>query len=258
MRDTSHRREKISNMLKENGSVQVIDLAEQYSVSTVTIRKDLKFLEDKGIATRSYGGAMLNETVISRDEIAIERKQTLHFNEKYQIGLAAAKLITANDAIILDSGSTTAQIAPHLAQKENITVVTNGLNVVNELARHDQLNVMLLGGTLRGKNQSFFGSHAENALKNLHVDKLFLGVDGFHMRRGITTHFEAEAILNRLMGKAAREIIVVTDSSKFDQVCLHKILEPTEVNHIITDKGIPSDYYDGLQRMGIEVTIVDT
>ncbi|MEP0355219.1 transcriptional repressor AgaR [Paraglaciecola sp.] len=257
MRDTSQRRVEISKMLKDKGSVQVPALASIYNVSTVTIRKDLRFLEQQGIATRSYGGAMLKENGIIETEVTVNDKQTLHAEEKSCIGTVAADLVKDGDSIILDSGSTTLQIATHLANKENVTIVTNGLNILNELSHHEKLNVMLLGGTLRRKSQSFFGSCAENTLRDLHVDKLFLGVDGFHMERGITTHFEAEALLNKLMCRVASEVIVVTDSSKFGQVCLHKILEPAGVRRIVTDQNIPQDYLDGLKRLGIEVTIVE-
>ncbi len=256
MRDTSQRREQISRMLKEIGSVQVPHLAVKYDVSTVTIRKDLRFLEQQGIATRSYGGAMLKETNVIETELAIDRKQTLHAEEKLSIGKAAAQLINSGDSIILDSGSTTIQIAAHLKDKEDLTIITNGLNVVNKLSVYDEIDVMLLGGTLRRKNMSFFGSSAEKCLEDLHVDKLFLGVDGFHMERGITTYFEAEAVLNRVMCKIASEIIIVTDSSKFEHVCLHKILEPAAVTTVVTDSNIPNNYLEGLKRLGINVIIV--
>ena len=257
MRDTSQRRQEIGRMLKERGSVQVPDLAQQYDVSTVTIRKDLRFLELQGMATRSYGGAIRKENIQVDTEITIDRKQSLHAEEKFNIGKAAADLVNSGDSIILDSGSTTIHIAANLKDKEDVTIVTNGLNVVNELSQYEQLNVMLLGGTLRRKNMSFFGNYAENTLKDLHVDKLFLGVDGFHMERGITTHFEAEALLNRVMCKVASEIIVVTDSSKFGHVCLHKILEPAGITKVVTDSNIPSDYLEGLKRLGIEVILVE-
>ncbi|MBB1440055.1 DeoR family transcriptional regulator, partial [Shewanella sp. SG41-4] len=156
----------------------------------------------------------------------------------------------------LDSVSTTDQVAVHLQNKHNLTIVTNGFNVTNELSSNEYVNVILLGGTLRRKNMSFFGSCAENTLKDLHVDKVFLGVDGFHMERGITTHFESEAILNRIMCQVATEVIVVTDSSKFDLICLHKILEPSAVTKVITDQNIPSIYLEGLRRLGIEVILV--
>lgn len=257
MRDTSLRREQIIRALQEKGSVQVLDLIKRFDVSGVTIRKDLRFLESQGVATRSYGGAILNDNGIFNTEVTIDRKQNLHSSEKVNIGKAAAALVKSGESIILDSGSTTLQIARHLNGTDGITIVTNGLNIVNELAQSEQNNVMLLGGTLRHKNMSFFGSCAEHTLKDLHVDKLFLGVDGFHMVRGITTHFEAEAILNRLMCKAATEIIVVTDSSKFGHMCLHKIHESAGVDKIITDNRIPGDYLDGLRHQGIEMIIVD-
>ena len=257
MRDTSRRRERIVSMLKDKGSVQVPELAEMFDVSTVTIRKDLKFLDKQGIAMRAYGGAILNDANLTVAEKAIEQKQSLHAVEKSSIGKMAAQLVEAGDSIILDSGTTTLQIATHLADKEGVTVVTNGLNVMNELAHHEHLNLLMLGGTLRMKNMSFFGSQAEQALADLHVDKLFLGVDGFHMDRGITTHFEAEALLNRLMCKAASEVIVVADSSKFGSICLHKLLEPNMVSKVNTDNKIPADYRDRLARLGVEVIIVD-
>ena len=113
-------------MLKKRGSVQVPDLAKQYGVSTVTIRKDLRFLEIQGIATRSYGGAIRKENVQVEAEIAIDHKQTLHAEEKMCIGKAAAELVKSGDSIILDSGSTTIQIAANLKNKEDVTIVTNG------------------------------------------------------------------------------------------------------------------------------------
>lgn len=256
MRDTSQRREQIIRMLKEGGSVQVSDLSARYNVSSVTIRKDLKFLENQGVATRSYGGAILKDNGFVSTELEIDTRQTLHAQEKQSIGRKAAELVCPGDAIILDSGSTTIQIAANIKAIADLTVVTNSVNVVNELSDETDIDVMLLGGTLRRKNMSFFGSCAENTLKDLHVDKLFLGVDGFHMERGVTTHFEAEAILNRLMCKVATEIIVVTDSSKFDHVCLHKILTPSEISKVVTDANIPQTYIDGLTRLGIEVMIV--
>ncbi|WP_153009451.1 transcriptional repressor AgaR [Shewanella frigidimarina] len=256
MRDTSHRREQIIRMLKELGSVQVSHLTSKYQVSPVTIRKDLRFLEQQGIATRSYGGALLKKNILIDTEITIDHKQTLYSEEKMSIGKMAASMINEGESIILDSGSTTVQVAAHLQNKQNLTIVTNGLNVANELSSNEEVNVILLGGTLRRKNMSFFGSCAENTLKDLHVDKVFLGVDGFHMERGITTHFESEAILNRIMCQVATEVIVVTDSSKFDLICLHKILEPSAVTKVITDQNIPSIYLEGLRRLGIEVILV--
>lgn len=253
MRDTSSRRENIISMLNEKGSVQVAPLAEQFNVSTQTIRKDLKFLADKGIATRSYGGAMLSAIHSPATEAAIELKQQLFMHEKAEIGEVAASFIKPGDSIILDSGTTTLQIAAHMKDEDDVVVVTNDFGIMNELARCEKLQLLMLGGTLRRKSMSLYGAQTDNTMKNLLVDKLFLGVDGFDMQKGVTTHYEAEASLNRKMCTAANEIILVTDSSKFGKICLHKILETKKITKLITDHGVPRSVVDGLKDMGIEV-----
>jgi DeoR family transcriptional regulator of aga operon len=133
--------------------------------------------------------------------------------------------------------------------------VTNDVGIMNELAARESVQLVFLGGTLRRKNLSFYGTQTERALEGLHVDKLFLAADGFHPEKGITTHYEPEALLNRLMCRAASEIIAVTDSSKFGRICLHQILEPQGISRLVTDAGISAETRDELARIGVEVII---
>ena len=139
------------------------------------------------------------------------------------------------------------QIAAHLPKDLELTVLTNDLAIANQLAAHESVALLMLGGTLRRKNMSLYGLQAERAMGDLSVDKLFLGVDGFDLLKGVTTHFEPEAVLNRMMCEAAAEIIVVTDSSKFGKVwgtsCLGFTLEACK--NAIEDCGIPRDEIDG-------------
>ncbi|GAB6260858.1 transcriptional repressor AgaR [Photobacterium sp. R1] len=257
MKSTSERREQTLGMLRKQGSVQVAELAEQFNVSTVTIRNDLAFLEKQGMATRSYGGAFLNESEAPLPEHSIEDKRQLYRSVKDLIGQAAAAMVNDGDTIILDSGTTTNCIAAHLIHHDNVIALTNGLNVANTLVDAEGVEVIVLGGHLRRKSMSFYGSQAEHALDNYHFNKLFLAVDGFDLNKGITTHNENEARLNRRMCEVADEIIVVTDASKFGCISLHKILEPGKVHKVITDKAIPERYLDGLRKAGIEVVLVD-
>ena len=252
-RDTSKRRERILSLLREQGSVQVDQLSAQFHVSSQTIRQDLNFLAKIGTAARSYGGAVLHEGQATASEAALETKRRLYSAEKMSIGKRAASLIRAGDSVILDSGTTTLQIATNIPNDLDVTVVTNDLAIANELAGHEALKLVMLGGALRRKNMSLFGTQAERAVQEMSVDKLFLGVDGFDMQKGITTHFEAEAILNRMMCDAATEIIVVTDSSKFGRVCLHKIIEPGRVSKLITDERVDTEFAKELTRLGVEV-----
>jgi DeoR family transcriptional regulator of aga operon len=254
-RDTSNRRERIVALLREQGSVQIPALAERFRVSTQTLRKDLNFLDDKGICTRSSGGAILRRVGLSPAEEAIEVKRTLFAAEKARIGRAAAALIKEEESVLLDSGTTTLQVARHIGTSASLVVVTSDLGIINELVVRENVQLVFLGGTLRRKNLSFYGTQTERALQDLHVDKLFLAADGFDIEKGLTTHFEPEALLNRMMCRAASEIIMVADSSKFGRICLHKILEPQGIAKVVTDSGIPQSARDALTRSGVEVII---
>jgi len=254
-RDTSSRRQRIVSLLREQGSVQIPALAEMFGVSTQTLRKDLNFLDSKGICTRTPGGAMLNRGTGAVREDAVDVKRTLFADEKVRIGKAAAALINDGESVLLDSGTTTLQVARHMNPDDAPVVVTNDVGILNELINHDNVQLVFLGGTLRRKSLSFFGTQTEQALQGLHVDKLFLAADGFDIEKGVTTHFEPEALLNRRMCEVAREVILVTDSSKFGRVCLHKILEPQRISKVVTDDGIPAEAREALARIGVQVII---
>lgn len=254
-RDTSNRRERIVTLLREQGSVQIPALAERFRVSTQTLRKDLNFLDMKGICTRSSGGAILRRTGLSPTEQAIEVKRTLFAEEKARIGRAAAALIKHDESVLLDSGTTALQVARHIEPGASLVVVTNDVGIMNELVTRENVQLVFLGGTLRRKNLSFYGTQTERALQDLHVDKLILAADGFDIEKGLTTHFEPEALLNRMMCRAASEIIVVADSSKFGRICLHKIIEPQEFSTLVTDTGIPAAAREALTQAGVEVII---
>jgi DeoR family transcriptional regulator, aga operon transcriptional repressor len=254
-RDTSSRRERIVALLREQNSVQIPALAELFAVSTQTVRKDLNFLDAKGLCTRSSGGALLRLGALSPVEEAIDVRRRRYAEEKARIGKAAAQLLGWGESILLDSGTTTLQVARHLHPAQPLVVVTNDVGIMNDLAARESVQLVFLGGTLRRKNLSFYGTQTERALEGLHVDKLFLAADGIDTDKGITTHFEPEALLNRLMCQAAREIIVVADSSKFGRVCLHKILEPRGISKLVTDASISAVARAALERVGVEVII---
>lgn len=252
-RDTSERRLQISNMVRERGAVQVAPLAERFGVSMQTIRKDLHFLAERGVAERSYGGAISAGAVNVIGEPAVEAKRSIHIDEKERIGRLAAGMVCPGESIVLDSGTTTLQIARHLRDDEEITVLTNDLDILSVLAAKERITVVMLGGTLRRRNRAFYGAQTVGALDDLHVDKLFLGVDGFDLDRGITTHFEPEAMLNRKMVHAARQVIAVTDCSKFGRVCLHRIINAGEIDDLVTDQHAPEAIQAAAERLGFRV-----
>ena len=251
-RDTSERRRKITDMIKTRGSVQVVALSDIFGVSMQTIRKDLHYLEEHGIASRAYGGAISAE-VVNISEPPIEAKRISHIEEKERIGRLAAAMVEPGDSIMLDSGTTALQIARFLPDDEDITVVTNDFGVLNALTQKRKIKIIMLGGELRRKNMAFYGAQTVAALGDLLLDKLFLGVDGFDVERGITTHHEPEAQLNRKMVETARRVIAVTDASKFGKVCLNRIIDISEIDDLITDTRAPDHIHRAADELGFRL-----
>ncbi|MBN7820710.1 transcriptional repressor AgaR [Bowmanella yangjiangensis] len=249
------RQQEILRMTQAQGKVSVKELAEQFNVSEVTIRNDLSILDRKKLLVRSRGGAMVNSQL--GRELSLKEKSHQNSLLKRRLGKVVADLVLEGERILLDSGTTTQEVAACLVDREDLVVMTNGLNIATELARSESVEVMMTGGSLRKKSMSFYGAVAERSLQNYNFSKLILGVDGFDLRTGIGTHFEKEAILNRLMCEMAEEVVVVTDSSKFDKRAFHVICAVKEIHTLVTDSGIPQNYIEELDKLGINLHIVE-
>jgi DeoR family transcriptional regulator of aga operon len=255
MINTVKRRELIIDQLCREGSVRVEQLSAQFSVSSVTIRSDLRQLEKSGCAVRAYGGAMLNKQFAF--DRPLQDKGRINRDVKFAIACAAAELVNDGDAIILDSGSTTSQMAQQLVGKKDLVVMTNALNIAFELANNEQVDLMVVGGSVRRKSWSLYGPAAEQHMRQFRFDKLFLGVDGFDLLSGITTPDPGEAQLNRAMCDVAREVIAVADASKFGRTSFCMIREIGQIQRLVTDSRIPESYLHELQHLGVDVIIAD-
>jgi len=254
MLSTIERRQEIINLAHEEGKVEVEKLALLFTVSTVTIRGDLNYLHKRNLLVRSHGGAISVKNV--SPELSKTEKHDKNHAAKVAIGKAAANMINSGESIILDSGTTTLEIAKHLHDKNELVVMTNGLSIATELSKYESINVIVTGGSLRKKSLSFYGRHAEDGLNNYHFDKLFLAVEGLDLIKGITTHFEPEAHLNRKMCECSSEIIAITDSSKFNKYGYHMIRHLTGIDALITDDKIPESYAKAFEDSGIKLYIV--
>ncbi|MET4696859.1 transcriptional repressor AgaR [Endozoicomonas lisbonensis] len=252
MKETVERRDDLINRLRNDGRIRVSEMVSHYGVSSVTIRNDLAYLEKQGIIYRTRGGAILKKQLVVEQPVNV--KQQANYSSKQAIGKVAATLVRDDSNIILDSGTTTFELARQLVDRR-LLVMTNGLNVARALSSADEIEVRVTGGTLRKRAESFYGPHAEDSLKNMHFDQFFLGVDGFDLNTGITTYNEMEARLNRRMCEVSQEIIAVTDSSKFDRRSVHAICNITDISRLVTDPGIPDRYRELLEQNHIEVII---
>ena len=254
MMNNTERHQLILNRIQKEGFLQVIDLCKELQVSSVTIRKDLKLLEDKNLLFRTHGGATItNPYAVDKP---VNEKEKLQSDEKRRIGLAAAQSIEPNDSVIIASGTTVLALAKAIKPVQQLSVVTSALNVAMELMHHEHIEVIQLGGSIRKSSSSIIGAYAQNMLADFSCSKLFLGVDGVDLEFGLTTTSVVEAHLNRQMIKASQKVIVLTDSTKFGRRGFGRICGLEEAAQIITDKGIPEHYVQQLEGMGIEVTIV--
>ncbi len=253
-RSTVSRRIQILDLLNKHGQVDVASLSRDLGVSEVTIRNDLTKLEQKNLLIKARGGALKVDRVAA--DFSIQDKNKQHLAEKQRIGKAACGLIEAGETIILDSGTTTMELARNLNKDIPLTVITNALNIAEQLAEYHNLNVMVPGGVLRKNSLSLVGSSAEAGFRNYFCDKLFLAVDGFNMIHGLSTPNVEEAHLNRVMIEISKQVIVVADSSKFHKRSFAFIAPISEVDTLITDSGIQPEDKQKLENTGIKVVVV--
>jgi DeoR/GlpR family transcriptional regulator of sugar metabolism len=241
------------DLVDQNGQVTVVDLIKRFSISAVTVRSDLDALASIGAIVRSHGGAV--RRLEATQDFPLRTKETLHHIEKVRIGKAAAELVRAGETIILDSGSTTAEIARHLKKLKlpSLTVITNALNIAAELADHVGISLMMIGGLLRPISCSFVGPQAEAMMNDFHADRLFLAVDGFDLENGPSTPDVLEAQLNNVMIRSAKEVNVVADFSKLGRRSVSKIGPFDRIRRLITDKRAAPEFTEGLREKGIEV-----
>lgn len=246
------RQAAILEHLQKQGKCSVEELAAYFDTTGTTIRKDLVALEHSGAVIRTYGGVVLNK---DEADPPIDHKTLINTIQKGLIAEKAVTYIHDGDSIILDAGSTVLQMVPLLSHFNNITVMTNSLHIVNALSELDNEQTILMpGGTFRKKSASFHGQLAENAFDHFSFDKLFMGTDGIDLNAGVTTFNEVFTV-SKAMCNAAREVILMADSSKFGRKSPNVVCSLESVNKLITDAGIPADVRAALEAKGVEVII---
>jgi DeoR family transcriptional regulator of aga operon len=253
MKNITDRHQLILQKLKETGHVNIQELSDLMEVSGVTIRKDLKLLEDKNLLFRTRGGGSINNPYTS--ERPINEKEFINAEEKQKIAKAAVSLIGQNDSIIIGSGTTVFQLARSLYPTKHLTVITPAVKVTLELHNRPNVEVLQLGGLIRPNSSSVAGAYAESILESISCGILFLGVDGIDLNFGLSITNLTEASLNQKMIDSAQVIAVLADSTKFGRRGLGKVCSLDQVQYIITDSGVSPGIVDALEERGIKVII---
>ena len=254
-KSTVYRRAKILEELELKGQVLVKDLSKMFNISEVTIRNDLTHLEKQNMLIRARGGAIKIKFQMMGMDSSISDKAKEFHKEKQLIAKEAVKLIEDGDTIVLDSGTTTTEIAKELEKLSNLTIITNALNIASILSEYEGFSIFMPGGSLRQKSLSLVGVLADESFNKFYCDKLFLGVDGFDASHGLSTPSSEEAHLNQIMIKIAKKVIVVADSRKFGRRRFAHIAPVSDVDVVVTDAGIKEEDSIRLGKSGIEIII---
>jgi DeoR/GlpR family transcriptional regulator of sugar metabolism len=247
------RRTQILQIVRSEGRARVNELANRFSSSAVTIRNDLNELHQRGLVLRSHGGAVLPDTVLR--ESPVHERLKAHSEEKRRIGAIAATLINDGETIILDSGTTTLEIARQIKNKQGLQVITNGVNIAAELLDARAVQTFIVGGTLRGDSASIIGRSTEEMFEQFSADKLFLSGAGCDPDFGVSGANLDETMVNRAMVRIAREIILVADASKFSKRSMVRILPFSEIDTVISDTGLREEMQEKVRGLGCNLIL---
>lgn len=236
------RRSRILTLLNEKGSILVSEMAENFNVTEETIRRDLKYLESKGVLVRTHGGAVLSDD--SRIEAPLEIRTGINTAGKDAIGKRAAQMIEDNDTIFLDASTSALHVARHIKDKKGLTVITNAERIIMELSGADDITLICCGGKLRHKSLSYVGRHTENAIRNYYADKMFFSCKGFSPKRGLTDSSEEESEVRKAMMQCSEKIIFLCDHSKYDRTGFVQTASIDDIDFIIVDLDPPVTWGD--------------
>jgi DeoR family fructose operon transcriptional repressor len=251
---TAGRQEKIRFLLQKHGHLTVAELAEQFSVSEMTIRRDLKQLASMGLVQREHGKAVYPQNPQVRNAVFLTRLGEAH-KEKISIGRSAVSLIQEGESIILDSGTTTLAIA--LALTKKCIVVTNSLPVADILGMRQDVTTVLTGGEVQRTTYSLMGPMTRESLGGFNADKLFLAATGINAEKGLSTTSMAESEVKQAMIHSAKEVILVGHSQKLGQVYYHTFAKWDKISKFITDNRADPQFIREVQQSGVEVIIAE-
>lgn len=251
----AERRNLILEKLQEEKRVVVSELSQEYGVSEETIRRDLEKLEKDGLATKSYGGATLNENTSIDMPFNVRKKKNVA--GKQRIADLVAGLVGDGEHIILDASTTAVFIAKALRQKERLTVITNSLEIMIELSDMPGWNIISTGGSLKEGYLALFGPRAAAGFSAFHVEKAIFSCKGFDPEQGITEADEQFSQSKQVMMKSADTKILAVDSSKFGQVAFSRVCSLNEIEIVATDRKPEARWLDLFEKYGIECVYPD-
>ena len=245
------RRNKTIEILQREKRVVVSNLSSLFNVTEETIRRDLEKLEKEGIAKKTYGGAILNESLYVDLPYTVRKKANV--SNKQYIARVISSLIEDGDHIMLDGSSTAVYIAKYLKDKKNLTIITNSLEILLELSDVVGWKILSTGGSLKEGALALYGYQAEKMIGSYHVDKAIISCKGMDLEKGITDSNEADANIKKLMLDSANVKILAVDKSKFDKISFTKIIDLSELDILVTDQEMNEAWKQKLSPFDIKL-----
>ncbi|GHU86827.1 DeoR family transcriptional regulator [Spirochaetia bacterium] len=247
------RREKIIELLRENGSCRVQELKKVFQVTEPTIRQDLEVLEQAGLIVRQHGGAFITNYSSFATGIQLERRDNMDLKAK--IAAKAAEFISSGDSIILDSGTTVTEMIKYLVNKKNLKIVTPAINITLALGKEPTNTILMTGGEFKAPTLSLTGETSAGVFKDLYVEKLFLAAGGLSLTAGLTYPSFTDLPLKRAMINSAKTVYLLVDSSKLEKILFASLGCLDKINFLITDSGVSEDYVQKLSDLNIKTII---
>jgi DeoR/GlpR family transcriptional regulator of sugar metabolism len=247
------RQAQIRKLVEERQRITVSELSALLSVSEATIRRDLDELDGERLR-RTHGGAVLQ--IRPSYELPVIQRINDQASIKQQIGKAAAQLIHPGETIFISSGTTALEVARHIPANTHLTVISNSLPVINELAGKRFIDLVVIGGMFRQDELSMVGHPAEQILREFRTDRTFIGMRAIDLRRGFTNDFMPEILTDRMILDISNQVVVVVDHTKFGKLCSVFVAPVTAANVIVTDRGIEPETAGELEEMGIQLFVV--
>jgi DeoR/GlpR family transcriptional regulator of sugar metabolism len=249
------RKRKISQFVVENKKATVTELSELFGVSESTIRRDLEELDEQGVIQRAHGGAVVVER--AAPEPPIIQRTTENEEKKRRIGEATAGLVRDGETVFLGSGTTTLEVARHLVNRNNLTVITNALNIANLFAGKPNITVIVVGGLLRHSELSMIGHITDQVLKELRADKVIMGMRAISIEEGLTNDYLPETMTDRAIINFSSEVILVADHTKFGKVSTAHVAPVERITTLVTNAEADPALLSRLREMGIQVIVAE-
>jgi DeoR/GlpR family transcriptional regulator of sugar metabolism len=245
----NERQNKILRILGKNDQASVIDLSKQLKVSSVTIRQDLNFLEDEGLLKRIHGGAVL------KDADDLQNRLGENYEKKLRIAKKLACFVDEGETILIESGSVNVLFARELLKIKKVTIITTNVYIARQFRKNEQANIIILGGIYQHDSETMVGKITKTCIDQINIDKAFIGIDGYTQEAGFTSRDLFRAEISTYIIEKAKDVFIVSDSSKFGKTELTNVCYPSQIQHIATNNDLDTQFQNEFNRSGIDLIL---